>query len=74
MTPRNAWQPTATTETTETTETGALARQKGQVVLRLSLSKAGNGARLPSASDQARFMTIYRAVLIDHPEATASPR
>ena len=67
------WQPTNLNAEPGTTETAALAWQKGQVVLRLSFSKKGDDPRLPSASDQHRFVTIYDAVLLDHPESTASP-
>jgi len=67
------WQPTSLNAEPATTETAALAWQKGQVVFRLSFRKRGNDPRLPSASDQARFITIYRAVLIDHPESSPSP-
>jgi hypothetical protein len=64
------WQPSNLNAEPATTETAALAWQKGQVVFRLSFRKRGNDPRLPSASDQARFTTIYRAVLIDHPESS----
>ena len=67
------WQPTNLNAEPGTTETAALAWQQGQVVLRLSFSKKGDDPRLPSASDQHRFVTIYDAVLLDHPESTASP-
>jgi len=67
------WQPTSLNAEPATTETAALAWQKGQVVFRLSFRKRGNDPRFPSASDQARFITIYRAVLIDHPESLPSP-
>ena len=66
------WQPTNLNAEPGTTETAALAWQKGQVVFRLSFGKRGNDPRLPSASDQARFTTIYRAELIDHPASTGS--
>lgn len=67
------WEPTNLNAGPATTETTALAWQKGHVVLRLSFSKKGDDPRMPPSSDQARFLTIYRAVLIDHPESTASP-
>ena len=64
------WQPTNLNAEPATTETAALAWQKGQVIFRLSFRKRGDDPRLPSASDQARFATIYRAVLIDQPESS----
>lgn len=66
------WRPTNLYAGPATTESGALAWQKGQVVMRLSFRKKGDDPRLPSASDQARYTTIYRAVLIDQPESATS--
>jgi hypothetical protein len=66
------WQPTKLNAEPATTETAALAWQKGQVVFRLSFRRVGDDPRLPSASDQAHFTTIYRAVLIDHPSSAPS--
>ncbi len=64
------WLPTSFDAQRSTIETAAYTWQKDAAVLRLAILERGADPRLPSASEQAEFRTIYRIDLMDHPAAS----
>ncbi|HVA75762.1 MAG TPA: hypothetical protein VNF71_14480 [Acidimicrobiales bacterium] len=69
---KSGWAPTLMDAGAATTEIAAVAWAKDDAVFRLAFRRKGTDPRLPSASDQARFATIFRVDLIHYPMPSGS--